>query len=138
VTAALVTRGMIGAGATADGTAPTITNMTPSPSVAPGEPGGFPADFHTARTTPIEFDVTDTTPGLALIILWCKFSNRTDTLVVYDGVNLLWPFDLSTIAPISDGYHFSILPRGGWPPDCTISFHVRSIDQAGNIATDGP
>lgn len=137
MTAGLVTRGLVG-GSAVDATAPTISNMTPSPSVAPGDPGGFPADYRAARTTPIEFDVTDVTPGIALIIVWVKFSNRTDTLVVFDGVSLLWPFDLSTVTPITNGYHFAVLPRGGWPSDCTVSFHARAIDQAGNIGADGP
>jgi hypothetical protein len=125
--------------AAVDTTDPVISNVTPTPGVAPGEPGGFPLDPYEASQTPIECDVTDASPGLRLVAMWGQIGLRdsgesTPTYVVHNGLRFVWPFDsdASERTTISGGYHYVILPRGGWPPG-SVSLTVEAVDQAGNL-----
>lgn len=137
MTLALVTRGVLGGGSVADSTDPSIENMTPTPGVAPGEPGGFPADYATAKFTPIEFDLVDVAPGLATFVIWCQFPLEDDAIVVHDGVSFRGQWSArSTIEAIANGYHLSVLPSSGWPPGEIPDFTVRAVDAAGNV--EGP
>jgi hypothetical protein len=136
VTASLVTRGMIG-GSSSDSTDPVISNMTPTPGVAPGDPGGFSADYATAKWTPIEFDLTDVMPGLATFSIWCELPGEDDVLLVHDGANFRGRWAArSSIVAIANGYHLSVLPSRGWPPGEIPDFTVRAVDAAGNV--EGP
>jgi len=106
----------------ADTTAPTIANVTPSPGELP------------SRTTPIELDVLDVDPGLALVVLLLRYERRQDTVVVHDGEAFRYPFDSgsSLRAAIGGGYHYILLPRGGWVDDIA-ELVVIAADGAGNV-----
>lgn len=124
-------------GTIVDANPPTIANMTPSPGVEPGAAGGFPADYASAKYTPIEFDLVDVDPGLATFIVWCQFPLEGDVLLVHDGVAFRGTFAArSTIEAIVDGWHLSVLPASGWPPGQIPDFTVRAVDAAGNV--EGP
>ncbi len=124
-------------GTIVDGNPPTIANMTPTPGVAPGDPGGFPATYGAARLTPIEFDLVDVDPGLATFIVWCQFAIDDEALIVHDGVAFRGRFAArSEITAIADGWHLSVLPENGWPPGEIPDFTVRAVDAAGNV--EGP
>jgi hypothetical protein len=125
---------MIGGGAAADVTDPVISNMTPTPGVDPGDPGGFPASYAEAKWTPIEFDLTDVTPGLATFTVWCQFPGDDDVILVHDGANYRGRFAArSEINAIANGYHLSVLPSSGWIPGVIPDFTVRAVDAAGNV-----
>lgn len=97
---------------------PSVVNLTP-------------ADLSDLdRMEPLEFDVLDMAPGLAIVLVWMKYSGATDWLLVYDGDDFLGTFARESEAEaIDDGKHFSVLPAGGWVNPFTI--RVRALDLAG-------
>jgi hypothetical protein len=100
---------------------PAISNLTP----APGELAN--------RNTAIEFDVTDASPGLRLVMVTIKYANRSSTFVVHDGNGFMSPFDdgFSLRTAITNGYHYKLLPGSGWLDEIeTLAVYV--VDQAGN------
>lgn len=100
---------------------PTITNMTPTPGAI-------------VQADSIEFDVQDIDPGLLKVGITLKYDSRTETIVVHDGTNFQPPFDGAgnTRTVISDGFHYEILPAGGWTGGFTLN--VTAIDGEGNLA----
>jgi len=115
-------------GAGIDGAAPVISNLTPAE-------GALAPTFQAARLTPISLDVTDIDPGLASVVIWCKFTGKEERLVVFDGAVFVKPFDstLSARTTITNGFHFVVLYREpGWPDDIE-ELTVKGIDAAGNI-----
>lgn len=89
---------------------PTILNLTPSPMIAPGQPGGFPANSVQAQQTTIEFDV----PSLQPIVIEFKFATGPDsfaTTVVYDGTKWCggWA-QYGAVTVNGTGLHYSIFP----------------------------
>lgn len=101
---------------------PVIANMVP----APGSIG---------QMVLIDFDVTDVDPGILRIILHLKYAADAETLVVHDGSSFNPPFDgpLNVRTSISDGFHYTLMPAGGWTGGFTLE--VVAIDSAGNQAT---
>lgn len=105
--------------------APTVTNIEPTPDTEPGEAGAFSIDFRVARLTPIEFDLTNIPAG-ARIGISIKWANRNETYLALDfdssatEGDFVWPFDVqpsNSIGPLaSEPVHVTLLPRGGWPP----------------------
>jgi hypothetical protein len=134
---------MVQLGASArDTTAPVIANMSPSPDVAPGSPGGFPATWAEARLTPITFDVLDEDPGIRLLVVTVAYSHpgASDAVVVaYDGagggLQPGWTIN-GAVTAIDDGWHVEILPDDGWPSGAGVAVNVRAVDSAGNL--EGP
>ena len=106
-----------------DGSAPVISNVTPAAGTQLA-----------TQSTPIQFDVTDITPGLQLVAVSVKFANRRDTQLVYDGTKFLYPFDAagSQTTAITNGLRFVVAPRGRWIGDIEELF-VYAIDSAGNL-----
>lgn len=130
----LITRGYV-AGVGPPGTggiaSPTISNITPSEDIEPGEPGAFSASFKVARLTPIEFDLTNIPAG-ADITISVKYEDRNETytaLAPGTGGVFTWPFDVQADNEIgllsSEPVHVRMLPRGGWPPT-VVSFVVAA------------
>lgn len=107
-------------GGSGDTTPPSISNMTP----APGELA--------TNQTPIQFDVTDVTPGVTDVILYIKFANQRRPWVVWDGG--FWdPFDRgSTRAAITNGYRYTLVPNSIWP-DSEFDLTVHASDGDGNL-----
>ena len=125
-------------GAAKDTTAPTITIVSPTPGVAPGAPGGFSADWQTARMTPIVVDVTDVTPGIGYLCFVAKYPGWAEEINVYRRGAFRGSFlGLSNIAAIANGFRLTILPLTGWPSSDAlndITFDVDAIDADGNLA----
>lgn len=126
-------------GGSGDLVAPVISNLVPVPGVQPGLPGGFPLDKAIAKFTPITFDITDIDPGIAHIGIYVQLPNEEDLLVAFEGGNKYGRFILlSSRSAIADGFHYSILPKLGWPDPVPgqpweIIIRSRAIDAAGNI-----
>lgn len=100
--------------------APAISNVSPNPGVAITE------------DTPLAFDVTDSTPFREIVVL-VKFNDApayTPWEVVYDG-SAFGPnyVDQSAKTSITNGFHFRLVRRGGWPSAPTLLTHA--IDTSG-------
>lgn len=127
MSASLVTKGMIG-GSAVDGTAPTITNVSP--------PTGTEMP---SRNTPVTFTVEDVSPGLQMVLVTLRYVQRPGTFVVHDGTVFRYPFDSGTSERVAtvDGYDYTVLPRGGWLDDID-ELRVLAFDDAGNVAESTP
>jgi len=119
-------------GASRDDVPPVISNLTPTP-------GQIPGDRETAVHTPIEFDVTDLGPGLKLVIITLRYYADDRVYVVHDGANFRYPFDSteSERTTITDGWHFKILPRTGWP-NHLAELWCYAVDAHGNLENGFP
>lgn len=126
------------AAAVGDTTPPSIAIISPTPSTAPGSPGGFSSDWATARITPIILEVTDLTPGIQYLALVCRYAGATDELVVYRRGTLRGSFvGTSSVSVITNGLRLSVLPQGGWPSSDAlndVTFEIDALDAAGNLA----
>ena len=118
---------LITPGGSGDETAPVVENVTPTPG------GALAATRALARITPVQFDVTDLSPGVGAVIVTVKFVGDDSTLVAFDGTNFLPPFDSDTsaVTEIENGYHFSILPTAGWRKSIDELF-IYAVDADGN------
>jgi hypothetical protein len=122
-----------------DVASPTITIVSPTPDVTPGDAGGFPSDWETARMTPIIARITDAAPGNLYQCVVARWPWSTDEIVVYRRGQFRGQFvALSTATIVGSNLDLSILPAGGWPAsdvltDLTLELDV--VDGAGNLAT---
>ncbi len=109
---------------------PTVTIIGPTPGVAPGTPGGFSADWATARETPIVVEITDAIYELISV----QYPGVGDETVVYrDGAFRGSYAARSTEAAITGGKRFSILPVSGWPSSDAlndVTFNVDPVEGA--------
>jgi len=126
--------------ASIDTTPPTITVVSPTPGVAPGSAGGFPADRAAAAATPIVVQITDTTPGNALVVVIATFLNPALVEAVYHRGAFLGPYAASSWqVSISNGIELHCVRTNGWPGGTAtngdIKFDVDAIDRAGNLAS---
>lgn len=96
---------------------PVIANISP----APGQP-----IFATSATS---FDVTDDI-GLRRVAIYDYHAGYTD--VVFDGVAFQGPYVGSRQTPITNGYRFQIMRRGGWVEAPRLA--VYPTDTSGNEA----
>lgn len=111
---------------------PTVTVVSPTPGVSPGDPGGFPAAPAAAAETPIVLDVTDATPGFGLVVVTATFDDVDAEEVVYLGGNFRGNYITgSSQVLIADGWRLSCRRDGGWPGAPT--FRVRAMDVDGNL-----
>jgi len=94
----------------------------------------FPAEGDQLEpTSPIRFDVTDSTENLArtVIAAWLHATEKTE--VVWDGMQFVPPYDtLSTRIAISEGYTYFVARTGGWPYGESVTMRVWAVDAAGN------
>jgi hypothetical protein len=128
-----------GGGGGGDTTPPTIAIVSPTPGVAPGAPGGFPADLATARDTPIVLDVTDVTPGNRYICVVARFRGAVGEEVVYRRGSFRGLYaGYSSSTAISNGTRLSVRRQGGWPGSNSlddVTFEIDAVDAAGNLAS---
>ncbi len=131
--------GIFGGGGS-DTDAPEVTIVSPTPGVAPGEPGGFPLDYRLAKATPIVIDVVDTAPGNRLInvVFQQAASSTTDAIeeVIYRRGSFRGGYIAgSAQQTITDGVRLTCVRAAGWPgsdaPAWTIT--VDAIDENGNL-----
>lgn len=101
-----------------DLTNPVISNFSP----APGTP--------ISSTQVISFDVTDNIGLFTRIIIIARFGTTQE--VVHDGssFSFLYSNASCTVAPITNGFHYTVLRTGGWPS--TMIFEPFAIDTDGN------
>lgn len=123
----LSTEGFIG-GSSKDATPPVISNVNP--------PNGTPlgVDNASGRMQPVSFDITDLSPGIQVVVITCKFTDRAETLLVFNGTSFVYPFNSaqSSKTSITNGFHFQILQAQGWESSIENMF-VYTVDQAGNL-----
>lgn len=123
-----------------DANAPTITIVSPTPGVPPGQPGGFPADWETARDTPIVVEIADAAPGLAYACVVARFPGAPHEIVVYRRGAFRAGFATrSWSESLGNTLRLHCLPDGWWPvagPEELedITFALDAIDGAGNLA----
>ncbi len=104
-----------------DSTPPVVGNFSP------------PAGNAIEASQVIEFDVTDET-GLAWVVLLASFPDGTiDVIHDHDGFRGHYVGGVNSRAPISGGFHYTILRIGGWLQ--TPTFEFIPIDGGGNIGT---
>lgn len=144
MTIGLATRGYVGGsgGAAGDTTAPEIEIVSPTPGVAPGEPGGFPRSRRQAIATPIVLRLRDATPGLEYIEIAVRFYGSQDELdadengieeTVYRRGNFRGKHVLGSTAVIDgDDLVLTVFRDGGWIGRF-IKFAVDAIDGDGNL-----
>ena len=124
---------------TSDLTSPTVTYISPSPNVTPGDPGGFPSDPTTAMTTPVVVEVTDINPGVQYVAVFVKFLELTDHIeVVYRRGQFVGLYAAgSSVAIIPNGLQLTIQRTGGWYLDkiaiSSLEILVDAVDASGNL-----
>jgi len=99
---------------------PVISNMTPAPGSI-------------VSSDVIEFDVDDLDPGLLTVIIYCKYADQPETLLVHDGTDFKSPWDTSdnVRTAIANGFHYALKPGGGWTG--SFDLDVVAIDGEGNL-----
>lgn len=113
---------------------PVVTVVSPTPGVAPGDPGGFPADAAAAAATPIVIDITDATPGAQLVLVSAHFIGSDVEEVVYRRGAFRGNYIAgSSQTLITDGWRLSCKRNGGWPGPPVFSVDV--VDADGNLAS---
>jgi hypothetical protein len=122
-----------GSSAPPDTTAPVITIVSPTPGANPGDPGGFPADWLSARNTPIVLQITDLAPGLQYVALVATLPGGVEEVVYRRGAFRGHYLAFSTVTSIANGLQFSVRHDQGWPPG-SVTFAVDSLDAAGNLS----
>jgi hypothetical protein len=100
--------------------APVIDNYDPAPGTQIG----------VADT--LQFDVTDNKGELTLTLVEAFFEDTGASEVVHDGEGFRPYYATSSRTVITNGYHFSLQRRGGWPASPTI--RVYAVDEDGNEA----
>lgn len=126
----------VGASPPPDGTPPTIEVISPTPGVAPGQPGGFPLNKREAQATPIVLRITDLAPGLAYLCVTVRFTDGSEE-VVYRRGQFRGPHIAGSTQSLSlDGTELTLSAkrRGGWPDVRYLVFAVDAIDGVGNVA----
>lgn len=131
--------------ALSDTISPTITIISPTPGVAPGDPGGFPAREAEAKLTPIVLQITDLSPGLGYLAVIVRMyiddedENPVEE-VVYRRNNFRGNYVKgSSRSTIANGVELSVMRAGGWPTTVVsgrrfIVFAVDAVDSDGNLA----
>lgn len=121
---------------------PTIAIVSPTPGVAPGDPGGFPADFATARETEIVVEITDAAPlaYACVVATFAAGSTGAYEVVVYRRGAFRSGFAArSWEEAIAGGVRLHCLPDGSWPVGSAaeladVTFEIDALDSAGNLA----
>lgn len=119
-------------------TPPAITVVSPVPGVAPGQPGGFAADWTVARLTPIVVDIDGDELAYACVVARYPANEVDDAIerVVYRRGVFRAEFasasNAEQVTPTK--LRLSILPNEGWPSFesvAAIEFDVDAIAGGG-------
>lgn len=128
-----------------DAVPPVITFVSPTPGVAPGAAGGFPADPTAAKNTPIVIALEDTDPGLQYVCVSIAYTNELGETIeetVYRRANFRGKYVKgSTAVMVGDALQLSIKREGGWlelikGSSTGITFSADAIDQVGNVSAE--
>lgn len=121
-----------------DSTAPVHTVVSPTPGLTPGLVGGFPADYASAKDTPIVIDIDDTSPGTGFGVVWRELPSGGRE-IIWIADTFIAPYTSSSqSAPATGKKRLTIRYNGGWPADIGhygIDIRSRAIDLAGNIGS---
>jgi hypothetical protein len=131
-------------GTVVDPTPPTISVVSPTPGVAPGQPGGFPTNYEQAKETPIVVDIIDANPGVRYSVVIARFYGTSETStpdeeVVYRRGQFRGKYVAGSYATsIANGVRLTVKRKGGWPTKSDgsmghILFAIDSVDQSGNL-----
>jgi hypothetical protein len=118
-----------------DTDAPTIVAISPTPGIAPGQPGGFPADPDLARVTPIIIELADAN-GLAYIGVFARFggSDGPRTPIFRRGAYEAGYSIFSSIEIVDEETtRLHVLADAGWQTT-EIEFVVDAVDNGGNVS----
>lgn len=116
-----------GGGGSKDLVAPTVT------LISPAAPGGFGADWITAKDTPIIYDVTDAVPGLGYVTITALLPGGAEQTVYRRGAFQGDYAGVSSTSVITNGLRFTIRNQHGWPPG-GLTLNVDVVDGDGNLA----
>lgn len=126
-----------------DPSAPTLTIVSPTPGVDPGQPGGFPIDARLAAGTEIVLRLTDTTSGgtpagIALATVRATFAALAEPEPVYDRGQFVGLYIKNSYqVAITNGVELHVRREDGWPASKgvlgDIQFDVNIVDKAGNL-----
>lgn len=124
-----------------DAAPPVITIISPTPGVAPGDPGGFPLNVTQAKATPVVVQISDLAPGIRYVCLTVKVATTVDGLaasneeVVYRrgqfrGLHIKG----STQRDVDETtIELTIKRQGGWSGKYLL-FAIDALDGSGNLA----
>lgn len=139
----LATRGYYGgSGSGGDTTPPTVTVVSPTPGVAPGQPGGFPADRRSADLTPIVLLLSDASPGIEYICVVAEYPTGPE--IIFRRGRFFEPYMASSYLATPPDVTMTVYRTGGWPRRSDpslgsyIKFSVDAIDGDGNIDGGAP
>lgn len=142
---ALATRGFFEAGTGGGGAGGTVTiaAVTPTPNTTPGAIGGMPADYASAKMTPIVVDITDSAGAshLAYIHIMAAFLDGTMEGVVRNGSFVDAYLENSFFADLSLGFRYTIERTAGWPGkvdgggNLAVALLIDVVDSGGNVTT---
>jgi hypothetical protein len=112
-----------------EGDPPVISNIVPAPP---------PPESFIERLQPYEFDITDNSAFVQLLVLVWHDINKPPE-VAYDLArevetgNGFWPTytEHSSVESIANGKRFSVLKKGGWLSN--PQFLVYAVDEHGNV-----
>jgi hypothetical protein len=116
-----------GGGGGGDVTAPVVTIVSPTPGVAPGDPGGFPANYADALTTPIVVNITDA-GGLSLVVVTLTPSGGAPETVYLRGA-FVTPYEGEATGDATD-LTLTIRRTGGW---ASLAFRISVSAADGNL-----
>lgn len=130
-----------GGGGIVDPTAPEFEAYSPDVDTAPGDPGGFPASFAAATTTPIVIRGTDTGTGIQYAAIVRHFPDGREEVVYRRGAFRGRYAALSTFGAVGNLLTWTIRCDGGWIgddftiPDSLprVRMSADGIDGAGNL-----
>lgn len=125
-----------------DVTPPSVAVLSPTPGVAPGSPGGFPAAFSAARVTPIVLRFSDAGGVVAAIVTatYRDYPRRGQqiTEVVYNRGSFVSNYiKLSSQTLVSGVVTLTCGRDDGWPVGTGMSgdivFGLEVVDTSGNV-----
>lgn len=122
-----------GGGGPADTTPPTIAITSPTPGVAAGAPGGFPANTIAYASTPVIATVFDAVAVALVVVTFLDITTGQQIVVFSDGK--FWPpFTGSAVTVVSGGttLTLTITKTDGWP---LAGFRLTVKASDGNVST---
>lgn len=124
---------------------PVITYVSPTPGVAPGAAGGFPADPSVAKNTPIVIQLSDANPGTGYVNVAIAYTDDEGIAIeetVYRRSNFRGRYlEGSKAEMVGSALQLTIKREGGWlellaGASNQFAFHADVVDSAGNVSVE--
>lgn len=91
----------------------------------------------TTKNAAYVVNVYDADPGLRTIELWAKIGSDPRGIMLHDGTNFWYPFNVSSTrtgaGTSGSPYVYTVYHAGGWPEGIEINVYLRAVDQVGNL-----